>query len=142
MWENFKTMPMLLKFLTAHAIACIAFLFGSVIPHDSFSVNGQSVTYSEWWSSGIGIYVSILGALMAIAGYLLVSKKRFSRQIYLAVVPLGLVVPYLKFGEYTLAVVGVVITLGIAAYLFLKASAKEYFASNNRMQSDAAKLRR
>jgi hypothetical protein len=79
---------------------------------------------------------------MAIAGYFLVSKKRFSRQIYLAVVPLGLVAPYLKTGEYAGAIFGIAVTLLVAAYLFFKASTKEYFASNKRLQSDAAKLRR
>ena len=142
MWENFKAMPVLLKFLTAHALGCILFVFASMFPFGAFRIHGRYVTHSEWWSSGIGVYVSILGMLMAIAGCLLASKKRYSRQIYLAVVPLGLVAPYLKTGEYAGAIFGIAVTLMIAAYLFLKASAKEYFDSNKRMQPDAAKPRR
>lgn len=142
MWENFKSMPIILKFLTAHALACIAFLIGSILPHDSFSMNGRSVTYSEWWNSGIGIYASILGALMAIAGYLLVSKKRYSRQVYLGILSFGLIAPYIKWGKYELAGFGVLTISVIAGYLFFKASVIEYFASNNRMQQGAAPPRR
>ena len=139
MWENFKSMPLILKFLTAHAIACAGFLVGSVIPHNSFLINGRSVTYVEWWSSGTGVYASVLGMLMAIAGFLLVTKNPFSRQIYLGVLSLGLVTPYFLFGEHWSSLFSLVIVIMIAAYLLLKGSVKEYFAPNKRMQSDASK---
>ena len=77
MWENFRDMPTGLKFFAAQALAGLLFIFGSVVPHKSFSIDGRSVTYSEWWSSGVGIYVSVLGAVLAIAGYLILSKKQF-----------------------------------------------------------------
>ena len=137
MWGNFKSMPIILKFLTAQAVAGIMFLIGSIIPHDSFSINGQSVTYNEWWNSGVGIYVSILGTGMAIAGYLLVTKNNFSRQIYLVILCLGLVAPYLKWGNYTSAFMGMFIVVIVAGYLFLKASVKDYFASNQQRNTDS-----
>ncbi len=142
MWQNFKSMPLILKFLTIHALACIAFLIFSIIPHDSFIINGENVTYSKWWGSGVGVYASMLGTLTAVAGYLLVTKKKYSRQIYLGILSLALIAPYLKFGEYYSALFGVSIVLMISAYLFLKASVKEYFAPNKALQSDAAKPRR
>ena len=82
MWKNFKSMPLILKLLTAHAISCIVFLIASIIPHSSFVMYGQSVTYSEWWGSGVGVYASILGTLMASAGFLLVTKNHI-RQMFL-----------------------------------------------------------
>jgi Ca2+/Na+ antiporter len=103
---------------------------------------GQSVTYSEWWGSGVGVYASILGTLMASAGFLLVTKNRFSRQIYLGVLSLGLVTPYYLFGEHWASLFSLLIVFMIAAYLYLKASAKEYFAPNKALQTDAAKPRR
>ena len=118
----------MLKFLTAHAIACFGFLIGSVVPHGSFIIKGQSVTYAEWWSSGVGVYASVLGALMAVAGLLLVGKTRFSRQIYLGVLSLGLVSPYFLLDEHWSSLFSLVIVIVIAAYLFLKASVKDYFA--------------
>ncbi len=130
-------MPIILKFLTAQAIAGTMFLIGSIIPHDSFSINGQPATYNEWWYSGVGIYVSILGTCMAIAGYLLVTRKKYSRQIYLVVLSLGLIAPYLKWGNYTLASMGLLIVVIIAGYLFLKASVKDYFASNKQRNADS-----
>lgn len=56
MWANFSCMPKLLKFLTAHAAFCFVFFVMSVIPNDSFSIQGQHVTYAEWWSSGAGVF--------------------------------------------------------------------------------------
>ncbi len=137
MWQNFKSMPMILKFLAAQAIAGIMFLIGSIIPHDSFSINGQSVTHYEWWNSGVGIYVSILGTCLAISGYLLVTKNKYSRQVYLVILSLGLIAPYLKWGNYALASMGMLIVVIIAGYLFLKASVKDYFASNKQRNADS-----
>lgn len=126
-------MPILLKFLSAHALGCIVFVFASIFPFASFRIHDRYVTHSEWWSSGIGAYVSMFGTLMAIAGYLLVSRQRFSRHVYTAVVLLGLVAPSLKLGEPVAAIFGVAVTLVVAAYLFLKASVKKYFASDKRL---------
>ena len=92
--------------------------------------------------SGVGVYASILGTLMASAGFLLVTKNRFSRQIYLGVLSLGLVTPYYLFGEHWASLFSLLIVFMIAAYLYLKASAKEYFAPNKALQTDAAKPRR
>ena len=142
MWNNFKAMPTILKFLTAHALFSFLFLIGSIIPHDSFSINGQSVSYSEWWSSGVGPYASSLGILMPIVGFLLIARTRYARIIYLMVISLGLIVPYLYFGKFELALVGVIVMAVISAYLYLRPPVKEYFASNKALQSDAAEPRR
>ena len=128
MRENFKAMPKLFKFLTAHALSCIVFLFASIIPFGSFRIHDRYVNHSEWWSSGVGVYASILGTLMAIAGFLLVIKNPFSRQIYLVVLSLGLVTPYFLFGEHWGSLFSLFIVFMIAAYLYLNASVKEYFA--------------
>ena len=135
-------MPLVLKLLTAQAISCIVFLIASIIPHNSFVMHGQSVTYSKWWSSGVGVYASVLGTLMASAGLLLVTKKRFSRQIYLGVLSLGLVTPYYLFGEHWASLFSLLIVLIIGAYLYLNAPVKEYFAPDKVPQPDAAKPRR
>ena len=67
MWASFKEMPMPLRFITGHAIACVFLLFGSIIPHGSFAIDGRPVSYAVWWSSGAGPYASFLGVIMPAA---------------------------------------------------------------------------
>ena len=127
MWANFKSMPLMLKFLTAQAIAGILLLIVSVIPLASYRIDGRSVTHAEWWGSGIGVYASVWGVLLAIAGFLLVTRKPFSRPVYLGVLSLGLVTPYFLFGGHWSSLFSLLIVAIIAAYLYLKTSVKQYF---------------
>jgi len=86
MKENFISMPIILKFITGHAIACFMLFIGSVIPHDSFNINGQSVTYYEWWASGAGIGASSIGLLFSFAAWHILNKSKYSRHIYILTV--------------------------------------------------------
>jgi len=82
MWQNFKAMPIALKFLTAHAVISASFILGSIIPHNSFSIDGKSATYSEWWNSGFGAYTSFIGIVLPIAGILLLKRHQYARLVY------------------------------------------------------------
>jgi len=127
-WENFKSMPTLLKFLTAHAIACVALLLGSVIPHDSFSVNGHAVSYAVWWSSGVGPFASLVGVVGPIVGVLLLRKSPHARLAYLGFLLLGLIVPYPLFGSPLMALAGAA-AIGVAVlYLYKLPAVQTYFA--------------
>lgn len=130
MWENFKSMPALLKFLTAHAFICFVFLIGSIIPHHYFSINGQPVSFSEWWRSGAGLLCSLIGIVFPVLGYLFLIRARHAREIYIAVL-----VTVSAFGpigsppvSYYLA--ALVFVIGIAIYLYIWSSVKNYFSSN------------
>lgn len=118
MWQSFKTMPVLLKFLTGHALACFVLLLGVVLPNDSFNVDGRAVPYGELWSSGIGPMVALVGIAMPIGGLLMLRRARHARQIYLIASSSGLVLPYVFIADFTLAAVGVVFVALIAWYLF------------------------
>jgi hypothetical protein len=137
MWSAFKAMPKLLKWICAHALLCGFFLLGSVIPHDSFSINGHHVSYAEWWSSGAGPFASLLGTVMPLTGYLLLSRSAYGRIAYLAVLSVALVLPYCYLGEFWLALFGVLVVLLISWYLFRKKSVIEYFASNPAIERSA-----
>jgi hypothetical protein len=83
MWANFKSMPALLKFLTAQALFSFVFFVVSVIPNDQFSINGRHVTYSEWWSSGAGPFASVLGVFGLYTAWLFLTKGQYARAWYL-----------------------------------------------------------
>ena len=137
-------MPLLLKLLTAHALSCIIFLIGSVAPHDSFSVNGHVVTYAEWWSSGAGVYASLVGIALPVCAWLLLKRARHVRAVYFSALSIGLISPYLLMeqlqnsGErYVLAAFGALIAVLIVWYLYAKKSVQSYFASNMALQPTA-----
>jgi hypothetical protein len=138
MWNNYKSMPNLLKFLTAHALACIVFLIGSVIPHNSFSISGRQVTYLEWWGSGAGVYASVIGIILPISAWLLLSRSCHARGFYLCSMIVGLILSYLLFQQvwgsetgYGYAAVRAIIVAILAWYLYRKESVKHYFVSNH-----------
>jgi hypothetical protein len=129
-WENFKSMPTLLKFLTAHAFICFVFLIGSIIPHGYFSINGRPVSFSEWWSSGAGLLCSLIGIVFPVLGYLFLVRARYARGLYVAAF-----VALSAFGpigsppaSYYLA--ALVFVIGIAIYLYIWSSVRDYFCSN------------
>jgi hypothetical protein len=128
MWKNFKSMPLLLKFLTAHAFLCLALLIGSVIPNNSFLINGRAASYSEWWSSGAGLFASLLGLIGPIIGILLVTKSPNARLAYLGFLALGLIVPYPFMGVPAIALAGIAVVCVTAVYLYKWQPAQLYFA--------------
>jgi hypothetical protein len=128
MWANFKSMPRVLKFITAHALCCFAFLVMSVVPNDFLYLNGQNVTYSEWWSSGAGPFASLIGIVGPIVGWLLLSKKPHARAEYLAFSALALIVPFPLMGDWATALIGVLFVCAEALYLYKWRGVQVYFA--------------
>jgi hypothetical protein len=125
-------MPALLKYITAHAFACVVFLIASVVPHHSFAISGRSVSYAEWWSSGAGALASLLGVILPISGYLLLSRHPKARITYLVSVSISVIGSFVLLREPTSAAFGVaLITFGMW-YLYRRPSVVAYFASNNR----------
>jgi|MudIll2142460700_1097286.scaffolds.fasta_scaffold24059_7 hypothetical protein len=149
MWDNFKAMPKLLKFFTAHAIACVVFFFGSVIPHGAFSIDGHRVTYHEWWGSGAGIYTAMIGILLPLGGWFMLKRSYYARSYYLGTLVVGLIFPYLLLkhfresdSSYGLAAIGTAAVAAVAWYLYGKETVRDYFSSNKALKEDAAKTRR
>jgi|SRR5450432_1508775 hypothetical protein len=128
MWENFKSMPLLLKFLTGHAFVCLALLVVSAIPNNSFSIRGHAVSYSEWWSSGAGPFASLLGLVGPIIGVLLLTKSSSARLAYLGFLVLGLIVPYPFMGVPAMALAGIAVVCVTAVYLYKWQPVQLYFA--------------
>jgi hypothetical protein len=139
MWVSFKEMPTPLKFITGHAIACIFLLLGSVIPHDSFSMYGQPVSYAVWWSSGAGLYASFLGAIMPVTAYLMLKRLSRARIIYLVALSIAIVAPYLYWGQLQYAAIDMVVVGLFGWYLYGAKSVQRYFTSNPPFKRDALK---
>jgi hypothetical protein len=128
MWANFNTMPKLLKFLTVHAAFCFVFFVGSVVPSNSFSMNGQHVTYAEWWSSGAGPFASLIGLVGPLVAWSLLSKWQHARLAYVVFLALGFIAPYPFLGMLPYVLPGMLV-VGIGAfYMYRWQSVQVYFA--------------
>lgn len=130
MWANFGSMPKLLKFLTAHAACCFVFLVISVIPIDSYAIQGQHVTYAEWWSSGAGVLASLLGIVGPFAAWALASKRPYARAVYLVFLALAFIAPCPFFGMLAYLLPGLLVVGVGAFYMYKWQSVQVYFAPN------------
>ena len=130
MWANFDGMPKLLKFLTAHAAFSFVFLVISVIPIDSYAIQGQHVTYAVWWSSGVGVLASLIGIVGAFAAWALASKRPYARAVYLGFLALAFVAPCPFLGELAYVLPGLLVVGVGAFYMYKSQSVQLYFAPN------------
>jgi hypothetical protein len=130
MWANFSGMPKLLKFLTAHAACCFVFLVISVIPIDSYAIQGRHVTYAVWWSSGAGVLASLLGIVGPFAAWALASKRPYARAVYLGFLALAFVAPCPFFGMLAYVLPGLLVVGVGAFYMYKWQSVQVYFAPN------------
>ncbi|HOX71078.1 MAG TPA: hypothetical protein PK001_04990 [Dokdonella sp.] len=134
MWENFGSMPKLLKFLTAHAACCFLFFAISVINIDAYAIQGRHVTYAEWWSSGAGVFASLTGLVGLIVAWALASKRPYARPAYLGFLTLALVAPCAFFGQLPYALPGLLAVGAGALYMYRRQSVQVYFALNRRVR--------
>jgi len=125
--SNFLAMPILLKLMTGHALVCVILFIVSVMPYDSYGIDGCQVSQAEWWSSGMGPLMSLIGLFGFTAGISLLKKKRYARELYLAFITAGIVVPYPFMGEAWFSVIGILIVIAAGVYLFKNGAVASYF---------------
>lgn len=129
MIKAFWEMPTILKFLTAHALACFLFVIGLVIPGSPMSFNGVPVESQEFWDKGYALPTFIIGIIMPLLGVSLLKKWVYSRHIYSVVFVLVLVAPYVYWQEIESTIFGVVLSAMVIGYLFINGKVREYFNS-------------
>ena len=141
MWANFSSMPKLLKLLTANAAFCFVFFAMSVIPNDSLYIQGRHVGYAEWWSSGAGVFASLIGLVEPFVAWALASKQPCARAAYLGFLALAFVAPCPFFGMLTYALPGLLVLGAGAIYLYRWQSVQVYFAPNQTFKRTRDKSR-
>jgi hypothetical protein len=132
MWSNFSAMPGFLKFLTAHAFGMSVLLVASVIPHGSFVIHGQPVSYAEWWGSGAGPFASFLGIILPISGVLLLRRNSRARIVYLTSIGIAMIASYLIHPEPASAAFSVFLFAFGVWYLYRRPAVVAYFAPDRR----------
>ena len=122
-------MPTILKFITVHALACFMFLLAVVVPGIPFSVNGEVLTSEEIWESGYGVSVFFVGTVMPLLGILLLIRTKNCRGLYVFAIACVLILPYLYWQQYLLALIGLAFSVAMALYLFKNKRVLAYFGS-------------
>ena len=129
--KNIGVMPRLLKFIftvlfsTAFGLLLVGFW---PWPGAQYSMNGVSLSYAEFWSSGMA-FIFLAGLfVMLLLSYGMAFKKRWSRWGLLA--PSVMMLAFsLNADLFSLSVLAI-ICIALALYLFRRHSVRFYFSNN------------
>ncbi|WP_394173648.1 hypothetical protein [Thalassotalea litorea] len=129
MLNAFKDMPIVLKFITAHALICSCFALVAIVPGIPVEINGVRMESQGIWEKDWGIPLVATGLALPIIGLLFLNRWKYSRQIY-AVALFGVffllnmtsLIQKPAYLLFPLIVVGV-----LTSYLFLNKKVRDYF---------------
>jgi len=129
MYQAFKDMPKLLKFITAHALVCAILFLAVVIPGFPIQFNGQAMESSDLWENGLAIPTAAVGIVMPALGILFLRRWQYARYLYALMIVSVLVVPYILWHQLAGAIFGFVASCAIIGYLFVNSGVRAYFNS-------------
>ena len=131
MVEVFKSMPILLKFITAHGLFCFLFFLSAVIPgfDVNFTYKGQSMGYDEIWRNGLGVHLILIGSLFPISAILILKKWQYCRQFYALVVLGAFIIPNANGDSFIYLPFALIMPSLLIVYLFKYGKAKVYFGT-------------
>jgi hypothetical protein len=127
---SFQAMPIALRWISFFCFFGILFA-GSVFPFWKFHLNGEVVSYKEFWASGVGLEMFLLGLLLPMCGFGFLKKRNWSRLLFLIVVfwtvfitpALHDIAPIFHLNQ----VLNLLVLCSLVWYLYFKSSVKEYF---------------
>lgn len=98
--QRFGEMPIPLRLICFISLLAIIFAFGSIVPLSTYRIDGQTVTYSDWWKSGAGIYATALGISLFYSGIGILNKKNWSRYTFpIILIIFSILPPFSNFDE-------------------------------------------
>lgn len=135
--SELKSMPGILRFLTAISLASGAFVIATILPGGAM-IGDRSIGAHEWWTNGSGVLFTLAISILVASGVMILKRARFSRECYL----LGFLLLYpcafavqaineIPFDEWEVVsslLFGVAQLTAIALYFYVNRRAKEYFS--------------
>jgi hypothetical protein len=129
MYQAFKEMPTLLKFITGHALVCFVFFVAAVILGVPIAFNGEVLESQELWAKGVGLPTVAIGLALPVVGVLFLLRWQYCRQVYSLILVAVMVAPYVIWREVSSLIFGLVLSCAIIGYLFLNGKVRAYFRS-------------
>ena len=131
MVEVFKSMPLLLKFITAHGLFCFLFFLSAAIPgfDVNFTYKGQPMGYEEIWRNDLGVHLILIGSLFPISAVLILKKWQYCRQLYALVILGTFVIPNANGDSFIYLPLALIVPCLLIVYLFKYGKAKMYFGT-------------
>jgi hypothetical protein len=129
--EDFKSMPLILKLITAHGLFCFLFFLSAVIPgfDVNFSYKGQSMGFDEIWQNDLGVHLISIGLFFPTSAILLIKKWQYCRQFYTFVILATFVIPNANGDSFIYLPFALIVPCLLIAYLFKYNKAKVYFGT-------------
>ena len=133
MIKNFFEMPRWLKFLTIGGFA--ALVMALIKPFSGVGVFGEHIDPSIWWRSGAGFAFVLPALVMGVSAFLFLRRSQYGRAAYIAGWVAMTVGAYIGAHLEQIApqmlipglVFNLVVTVGIALYLYLNKAVRLYF---------------
>ena len=120
-------MPKILGWFMRMCFAFALFLPLSLIPAGGHYINGQQVTFEEFWRRGGGPIFFIAGILFPLTGYGLVRAQNWSRHLF-AALQFSIPASSLVFGGMGWeTLLGIGWAIFVAYYLFCRSDVRQYF---------------
>src|SRR5271165_3502507 len=95
MRQNFTAMPGILKFLAVAGLCVGLAIATTLLPDHGIRVAGRLISWSDWWSSGAGASMLVVGALFVSSVVMMLRRSHHSRLAYVvSCVAIGIAVPY------------------------------------------------
>ncbi|MGL6260082.1 hypothetical protein [Vibrio sp. WXL103] len=120
-----------MKLMVLHGLLFFIGIIGVLYPYSNFTINGVSVSYEEWWSSGSAIEYIIFSFSIGMGALSLLRKIKYARAIYFGVLAASFapsILVKLESLKIIDLILGEVMTLGLLYwYLFHKKTVQRYF---------------
>lgn len=129
MYQSFKDMPIFLKFITAHALVMFMLFVATVVPGIPITFNGEVMESQELWAKSVGVFTALVGLMLPVCGILILKRLPYARHVYVLVISLVLVAPYVYWQELIGVAFGIVLITAVTIYLYKNGGVRAYFSS-------------
>ncbi len=122
----FICMPLVLKLIVLHSLACIVFVYPALFPEHSINANANEIMQTTV-ENGKLLWYLLSGVMLPICGILILLKYRYSRHLYILLSTSTTVVKYSFPLNISLIIFDITFVLGLIWYLFFKSTVREYY---------------
>src|SRR3954452_11137130 len=119
-------MPYGLRMIAVGCFVGALFLVLAVVPGGGHWINGEAVSFTEFWRRGGGPLFLVVGILLPVIGYGIVTRQRWSRSWFAGFLIITALFSVTFHPEWA-DLVGLLFTAFLVWYLFRRRTVRAYF---------------